>query len=601
MNTRTLASALAIATLLGSAGAQAATDDSDSDERPGEALQPAPGLDRLAQLQRRPGVPERVPPAPPTDDPTAPQPLSPGAFPDDFLPLPDRWRIVEGLGVQERLYDPYNQNTLKGDRPIYEDYFVVLTAISDTVVEPRSTPVPVGIQSGNQGNLDVFGDTEQFLFSQTLLTSLSIIKGDTAYKPQDIELRLTPAVNYNYTKAEESRFLFADPERGNTRHETHFALQEAFLDYHIRNVSERYDFDSVRVGIQPFTTDFRGFLFQDSQPGVRLFGTRENNLWQYNLAWFRRLDKDVNSGLNDLSEDLRQDDVFVANLYRQDFPILGLTSQATVVHNRSRDDAQVDANGFPARPAEIGFAELREYDVTYFGLNFDGRIGRLNLTASGYFATGENDSSLLTGEKADIQAFFLAAEPSIDFDWIRLRLSGLYASGDDDPFDDQEEGFDAIFENPLFAGADTSYWIRQQVPFIGGGFVGLNTRNGVLPNLRSSREEGQSNFVNPGLTLLGAGADFDILPELRLSFNANYLRFNDTEVLEELRQQPDIDNEIGWDLSAATIWRPFLNQNVVVRLSGAALLPGQGFDDLFGSKGDDDIFYSVLGNLVLVY
>jgi hypothetical protein len=72
-------------------------------------------------------------------------------------------------------------------------------------------------------------------------------------------------------------------------------------------------------------------------------------------------------------------------------------------------------------------------------------------------------------------------------------------------------------------------------------------------------------------------------------------------VLEELRQQPDIDNEIGWDLSAATIWRPFLNQNVVVRLSGAALLPGQGFDDLFGSKGDDDIFYSVLGNLVLVY
>jgi hypothetical protein len=239
--------------------------------------------------------------------------------------------------------------------------------------------------------------------------------------------------------------------------------------------------------------------------------------------------------------------------------------------------------------------------VTYFGLNFDGRIGRLNLTASGYFATGENDSSLLTGEKADIQAFFLAAEPSIDFDWIRLRLSGLYASGDDDPFDDNEEGFDAIFENPLFAGADTSYWIRQQVPFIGGGFVGLNTRNGVLPSLRSSKEQGQSNFVNPGLTLLGAGADFDILPELRLSFNANYLRFNKTAVLEELRQQPDISNEIGWDLSAAAIWRPFLNQNVVLRLSGAGLIPGDGFDELFGTKEDDDIFYSVLGNIVLVY
>ena len=554
------------------------------------------------EIQRRPGAPEPAPPAPaPPTDPTAVSPPPPSVFPDDFIPLPDRWRLVETIGVNERLYDPYSQNTLKGDRPIFEDYFVVLSAISDTVIEPRSTPVPVGIQTGEPGSLDVFGDTEQLLFSETLLTSISLIKGDTAYRPPDIELRFTPAFNFNRTTAEESRFLYADAGKGKTRNETFVGLQEAFLDYHFRNVSERFDFDSGRVGIQPFTTDFRGFLFQDNQFGVRLFGTRDNNLWQYNLAWFRRLDKDVNSGLNDVGEDLREDDVFVVNLYRQDFPILGLTSQATVVHNRNRDDAQIDSNGFPARPAEAGVTELREYDVTYFGLNFDGRIGPLNLTASGYYAIGQDENSLLTGRNADINAFFLAAEPSIDFDWVRFRLSALYASGDDDPLDDEEEGFDAIFENPLFAGADTSYWIRQQVPFIGGGFVGLNTRNGVLPSLRSSKEQGQSNFVNPGLTLLGAGADFDILPELRLSFNANYLRFNDTAVLEELRQQPDISNEIGWDLSAAAIWRPFLNQNVVFRLSGAGLIPGDGFEELFGSKGDDDIFYSVLANIVLVY
>jgi hypothetical protein len=553
------------------------------------------------EIQRRPGAPEPAPqPAPPID-PSAPSPPPPDAFPGDFVPLPDRWRLVEDLGVNERWYDPYGQNTLKGDRPVFKDYFVVLSAISDTVLEPRSTPVPVGIQTGEPGSLDVFGDTEQLLVSETLLTSFSLIKGDTAYRPPDIELRLTPAFNFNRTEAEESRFLFANPGRGKTRNELDFGLQEAFLDYHIRNVSERFDFDSIRAGIQPFTTDFRGFLFQDNQLGVRLFGTRDNNLWQYNLAWFRRLDKDVNSGLNDVGEDLREDDVFVANLYRQDFPILGLTSQATIVHNRSRDDAQIDENDFPARPAEIGFTELREYDVTYFGLNFDGRIGRLNLTASGYYATGDNEDSLLTGGEADIRAYFLAAEPSIDFDWIRLRLSALYASGDDDPFDDDEEGFDAIFENPLFAGADTSYWIRQGVPFIGGGFVALSGRNAVLPALRSSKEQGQSNFVNPGLSLLGLGADFDVLPQLRLSLNANYLRFNTTAVLEELRQQPDLSNEIGWDLSAAVIWRPFLNQNVVLRLSGAGLIPGDGFQELYGSEDDDDIFYSVLGNIVLVY
>jgi hypothetical protein len=557
---------------------------------------------RAAQFRRRPGPPEPVqPPAELPEDPTAVTPPPPTAFPEDLVPLPDRWRIIEDLGVRERLYDPYNQNTLKGDRPIYEDYFIVLTGISDTVVEPRSVPTPVGIQGGDPGSNDVFGANNQFLFSQTLLPSISVIKGNTAYKPQDIELRLTPAFNYNYTDVEEERVVYADPTKGTSRKASHFGLQEAFLDYHLGNISERYDFISTRAGIQPFTADFRGFLFQDVPVGVRLFGTADNNLWQYNLAWFRRFDKDINSGLNDLGEDLREDDVFVGNVYRQDFPILGMTTQAIVAYNRNRDDAQIDANGFPARPAEVGLAALREYDVTYLGLNFDGRVGPLNLTATGYFAGGENDGSLLSGRTTDIQAFFLAAEPGIDFDWVRLRLSGLYASGDSDPYDNTDTGFDAIFENPLFAGADTSYWIRQGVPLIGGGFVVLSDRNSVLPALRHSKTNGQSNFTNPGVTLLGAGADFDILPELRLSFNANYLRFNKTAVLEELRQQPDIDNTIGWDLSTAAIWRPFLNQNVVLRLSGAVLLPGDSFEQLYGASNTDDYYYSVLANAVLTY
>ena len=55
-----------------------------------------------------------------------------------------------------------------------------------------------------------------------------------------------------------------------------------------------------------------------------------------------------------------------------------------------------------------------------------------------------------------------AAEVSYDFDWTRVRLSGLWASGDSDPYDKTEGGFDAIFENPQFAGADTSYWIRSE-------------------------------------------------------------------------------------------------------------------------------------------
>ncbi len=59
-------------------------------------------------------------------------------------------------------------------------------------------------------------------------------------------------------------------------------------------------------------------------------------------------------------------------------------------------------------------------------------------------------------------------------------MSLLYASGDGDPYDNKSQAFDAIFENPIFAGADTSYWIRQAVPLLGGGRVTLSGRNGLL-------------------------------------------------------------------------------------------------------------------------
>ncbi|MEM7268874.1 MAG: hypothetical protein AAF401_06445 [Pseudomonadota bacterium] len=561
---------------------------------------------RLANPERRrpesgPFVPE---PAPFIDPTAVDAPPPRAAGPDDFLAVPDRWRLVDTLGIiEENPLDPYNQNTLKGDKPIYKghcfpflegligksksDCFLILLGISDTVLEPRSFPTPVGVQTTERpGTDDLFGQPNQWVFNQNLIHGFSLVNGDTAFRPQDIEFRYTGVMNVNYADLEERRVLRADTASGSNRFDRHYGVLELFVDYHIANITDRYDFYSTRVGIQPFSSDFRGFLFQDSQLGARFFGNWDNNLWQYNLAWFRRLEKDTNSGLNDVLKTPREDDVFIANVYRQDFPILGLVSQGTLVYNRNRegDDRFFDDNGFIARPASIGTQRGRDYDVFYLGYNVDGRIGRVNLTGSAYYAFGEDDN-VFTDEESRISAYFAAAEVSIDDDWRRYRLSALYASGDDDPLDDVQEGFDAIFENPQFAGGDTSYWIRQQIPLIGGGGPGLSMRNGVLASLRHSKEHGQSNFVNPGILLLGAGADFDLTPEFRLSFNANYMWFNDTSTLEVLRVQGDIDKEIGLDLSVAAIWRPFQHQNVVFRLSGAALIPGAGFNSIDDSHG----------------
>lgn len=135
--------------------------------------------------------------------------------------------------------------------------------------------------------------------------------------------------------------------------------------------------------------------------------------------------------------------------------IPSLTSQFTVVYNRNResDDIHVDDNGFPVRPALLGQpTRPRDYDVVDPGYNADGHVGRLNLTASAYAALGEDRNSFFTGEKADIRAFFGAAELSYDKDWMRFRLSGLYASGAQGPLRRQGAGLRRGLREPSSPG-----------------------------------------------------------------------------------------------------------------------------------------------------
>ncbi|HET9580616.1 MAG TPA: hypothetical protein VFP44_22505 [Usitatibacter sp.] len=568
-------------------------------------------------VPRRPGPGKPLEYVPPLPDPSQVPGPAP-ALPRESLPVEDRWRIMRSLGVNAPWYDPYNPNVLKGDLPIAgepwfrerfprlaqrlaPDWFVNLGVVSDTLLEARRLPTPVGPQAtARPDSVNVYGGESQTVATETLIVSMALIKGDTTFRPPDYELRLTPALNVNHARVDEVRALRVDPRSGTTRDDNHAGLQEAFADVHLRNVSARYDFDSVRVGIQPFTADFRGFLFNDVPLGVRLFGTRDNNQWQYNLAWLRRLEKDTNSGLNDVGRQPRRDDVFVANAYRQDWPRPGFTSQAIAALNVNREGGAqfYDANGFLVRPAVQGDSRGHDYTVAYLGYNGDGHLGRWNLSASAYAALGRDDRHPLAQRPQSIRAGFAAAELSRDFSWVRLRMSALFQSGDRDPFDGKATGFDAILENPLFAGADTSYWIRQPIPLIGGGGVALSGRNGVLADLRASKDQGQSNFVNPGLMLAGIGGDVDLTPQTRLIGNLSYLRFAATEVLGVLRNQAPPPREIGWDVSGAVQWRPFMSQNVVVNASAAALFAGSGLKALYP---DERVRYSMLVNVVAAF
>src|SRR5437764_4061322 len=106
----------------------------------------------------------------------------------------------------------------------------------------------------------------------------------------------------------------------------------------------------------------------------------------------------------------------------------------------------------------------------------------------------------------------------------------MYSSGDHNPNNSHATGFDSIFDNPNFAGGRFSYWQRQAVRLFG---VNLVNAGSLVPDLRSSKIQGQSNFVNPGLLLLNFGVDMDLTPKWKWVNNANFLWFESTKVLEQ--------------------------------------------------------------------
>ena len=133
------------------------------------------------------------------------------------------------------------------------------------------------------------------------------------------------------------------------------------------DVGANFDFVSVRAGIQPFTSDFRGFLFRDTNLGVRLFGTWGRNRNQWNVAYFDQLEKETNSELNLF--DGRNQHVVVANYYRQDFLTPGYTISPSFHANF--DDGEeffFDANGFLVRPSPVGVIQPHRVRSYYAGL-----------------------------------------------------------------------------------------------------------------------------------------------------------------------------------------------------------------------------------------
>ncbi|HYV07450.1 MAG TPA: hypothetical protein VFB82_22845, partial [Blastocatellia bacterium] len=279
----------------------------------------------------------------------------------------------------------------------------------------------------------------------------------------------------------------------------------------------------------------------------------------------------------------RNQTVFIANLFRQDTRFKGYTTQFSFHYNNDRPSRHFDENDFLVRPALIGDVAPHGVKAAYFGWTGDGHMGRWNINHAFYQAVGHDTHNPIAGRKTDINAQMAAAELSLDRDWLRFKGSIFWASGDKKPFDGTARGFDSIQDLQEFAGGQFSFWNSQAIPLTNTAVL-LTTPGSLLPDLRSSKQEGQSNFVNPGIFVYNLGAEAELMPKLRTILNLNYSHFHHTEPLSELLFQPDIRKPIGLDYGVGALWRPFLSENWIVSGGFSSLVPGTGFRDIYSSN-----------------
>jgi hypothetical protein len=588
-------------------------------------------------------------------------------YPPNTQARPDRWRIGftpwkrYTSGVTEQPYEnpepmlwhPYRQSILKGDVPVIgQDIFLDLTASTQTEVEFRRVPTASGVSAAVPGAYEFFGQSEQIGVQNNVAFSAELFKGETVFKPVEWAIKIEPVFNVNYLSVRETGVVSPDPRgalygnnntpppnngfvlnpgdidallngqvgpAGNFRstHRTErtrefVALQQAFVDAHLHDLSDNYDFVAFRGGIQPFNSDFRGFIFNDVNLGARFFGNWANNRFQYNLAAFDMREKDTNSELNSLDD--RDQEVVIANFFWQDFFWKGYTAQWSFHANLDHGGVHYDGNGNIVRPAPIGTVRPHDVNAYYLGWAGDGHIGRFNVSHAFYEVLGDDSFNGLAGRPVSINAQMAALEVSYDRDWVRYKASFFYASGDGNAEDSHANGFDTILDNPNFTGGPFSYWSRQGFN-LGGTFVNLKQRGSLVPDLRTSKTQGQANFVNPGVFIYGLGAELDLTPKLRSFVNANYIRLAETDTIKTALLTDKARAEMGLDLSIGFQYRPFLTDNIILSTGFGALLPGAGFKDIYETNTDpvptfdrpdrrgqvDDFLYSGLIALTFTY
>jgi hypothetical protein len=482
-----------------------------------------------------------------------------------LTPYLDRWKTAETDTVFK---DPNLQSKYQGDLPFYKDWlFLNLEAVVDGFYKHRTNPDFRGARSGAalRSGLTPEADAAQSFHRDNdfrrfiSLFGFEVRNADDVFKPATWRARLIGAVDWD-----------ADFNVKDETENTHLSLQEGFVEHKIFDLGE-LDLSFIRLGIEPFKSDFHGLIFFDNTMSARMFGEYGHNKYRYNLAVFRPMNKDPHSNLIVLTSgnvgkaEGADKDQFVglASLAVNDV-VPGWNGEFSFHDNHDRD---------------LG----KELDAYYLGSTFNGTLGQFTFNPAAYVVFGNNKIAVNGQRKStDILAGLVVLDaaytlPSADF--VTLKSGYVYQSGDGDSTDKTQNGFAAITDNVALFGAGGSYWVGEAI-----FYNRLNERNGgtKLVNTNSFLTE-PGDFNAPGLHLFNLGTFLKVTQRLDATFNVNYLMFSETGGLAS-QVGRNVDGPIGFDFNGLIEWRPLQQKTFVIDLAQSVLIPGGGFRDVVGDS-----------------
>ena len=361
--------------------------------------------------------------------------------------------------------------------------------------------------------------------------------------------------------------------------ETDLALEESWLQV---AVNKKFGIN-IRAGIQDYKSDLIGSIYSDTDLGVRVTGTYKGIDWS--LYGTNRLENDLLSDFNQITS-FRDQQVYIAHLQFN----IGKTIVKPSIH------FNIDEEGDHGR-GRVG----REEDVETFYVGFTtyGPIGPVNLLTGFYGVFGDQDNVSLVGaiplRDQNVRAFvgyFDVSYPVLNGK-ITPHTGVFYASGDNDPFDGDATGFDAISDHVDVWGSN-GFMIGDRVSL--GALGGRTVMRHDSPYTSLRDTDANSNFVNPGAVAVNIGLNTKPFDKLSLDTNFTQFWWRATDSLEAiiaaLGTPNNLGNTLGFELNMEANYK--LTDKLNINASGTIYKTHQEMRKIYG---DNDLLAKITAGI----